>query len=203
MTDKAAPKPRKARAKNGEKKPAGPKVVASTIKPGMGHNRGQIVPEVKKIVEEILASATRQKAEGKIQRELRNKAKTEFGVLSGALSHEIRLRKMDPDVRVQFESSHQDLKQMLGYQPQLDFVGATPTQASVKAQPSEAEAQRFSVDDGGEAQTKADDRATARAADAEPKAAGEAMPEQPAFLRRSQSAAPQAAPNPGVITRQG
>lgn len=137
------PKPKKEKTA----KAAGPKTVDKPA--GIGHNSGAVIPELVTIIDEILASSARQKAEAKLQRDLRNRAKSEFGVLSGPLAHEIRLRKMDSDVRVQFESGHNDLKAALGYQPELDFVGATPTNASLKAQPSEAElkgGEGFTVD---------------------------------------------------------
>lgn len=153
MTDKAAPKAKRG-AKAEKPKKERPKLEPAKIKHGIGHNSGQVIPELVKLVDELLASGERQKHEGQLQRDLRNRAKSEFGVLSGPLSHEIRLRKMDKDVRVQFESSHQDLKGALGYQPELDFQGGVPTKASVKAQPSEAKLaskdpapERFDVED--------------------------------------------------------
>ena len=135
------------------KKPAGPKL--AIVKPGIGHNSGEVIPGLVKIVNELLHISEQKKSLGIAERNLRNQAKTEFGVLSGPLAHEMRLRKMDGDVRVQFESSHSDLKKALGYQPELDFAGAQPTQASAKAQPSEAElGERYSVDDGEDAEGK-------------------------------------------------
>lgn len=160
MTDKPIPKAKKG-AKPGRPKKDRPKLEPSKIKHGIGHNSGQVIPELVNLVDELLASSERQKREGQLQRDLRNRAKSEFGVLSGPLSHEIRLRKMDKDVRVQFESGHVDLKHALGYQPELDFQDGVPTQASVKAQPPEAQLskdkghspERFEVEeDDGEGQ---------------------------------------------------
>lgn len=152
MKDRAAPKPKK--GGKATKKKDRPKLEPAKLKHGIGHNSGQVIPELVNLVDELLASAARQKREGQLQRDLRNRAKSEFGVLSGPLSHEIRLRKMDKDVRVQFESGHVDLKGALGYQPELDFQGGVPTKASVKAQPTEAEmavkdpaVERFEVED--------------------------------------------------------
>jgi hypothetical protein len=138
MTDRAPPKAKKGAKKDAVKGPKKPKLDPTKLH-GIGHNSGQVIPELVNLVDELLASAARQKREGQLQRDLRNRAKTEFGVLSGPLSHEIRLRKMDKDVRVQFESGHGDLKQALGYQPELDFQDGVPTKASAKAQPSEAQ----------------------------------------------------------------
>lgn len=132
-------------------KTVGPKTVDATA--GIGHNSGKVIPELVNIVKEILASSERQKTEAKLQRDLRNRAKSEFGILSSALQYEISLQKKDPDVRVQHEQGHADLKTALGYQPELDFVGAVPTNASLKAQPSEAEikaGEGFTVDDDDE-----------------------------------------------------
>ncbi len=111
------------------------------VRAKLGHNSGEVVPGLVNLVDEIMSISDRKKALAKAERDCRNRAKTEFGVLAGVLAHEIRLRKMDKDVRVQFESNHQDVKTMLGYQAELDFVGGTPTKASLKQQPTEAELQ--------------------------------------------------------------
>lgn len=117
------------------KKATGPKAVSAH---GIGHNSGQKIPALIKLVDELLDIGDKKKSLGKAERDLRNKAKTEFGILPGPLAHELRLRKMDEDVRVQFESNHGDLKTALGYQPSLDFEAGVPTKQSVKAQPAEA-----------------------------------------------------------------
>lgn len=155
MTDKAQPEPKK-KGKNKAKKPTGPKLVDKNLRPGIGHNsNGQVIPGVVKKVDELIALNERKKEIGKAERDIRNSLKTEFGILSGPLAHEIRLRKMDSDVRVQFESAHKDLKIALGYQPELDFAGPIPTQASLKAQPSEGELRKFSVEAAVETADKA------------------------------------------------
>lgn len=171
MTDRAPPKAKKGAKKDtAVKGPKKPKLDPHQLK-GIGHNSGQVIPELVNLVDELLASSERQKREGQLQRDLRNRAKSEFGVLSGPLSHEIRLRKMDKDVRVQFESGHGDLKQALGYQPELDFQDGVPTKASAKAQPSEAQMaskdpspQRFEVDpeEGEDAEDEADKKQPAK-----------------------------------------
>lgn len=123
IVDISAPRPPK---KKGEKKAPGPKLAAEALTPaGAGHNSGEAIPALIGIVDEILASAERVKEEGKLTRDLRNRAKSEFGVLSSVLAHEIRLRKMDKDVRIQFESGHHDFKGMLGYQASLDLKPGT------------------------------------------------------------------------------
>jgi hypothetical protein len=131
MSDKVPPKAKKDKA---EKKPAGPKPVAN-----IGHNsNGEISPEAVNLINEIMAFQDQKKSIAKAERDCRNRLKTEFGILSTSVAREVALRKLDPDVRVQVESNHEDFKKMLGYQPQLDFVEGTPTKASQKAQPSEA-----------------------------------------------------------------
>lgn len=123
--DIAAPKPKKAKAPKPVKK-LGPKLVPNSLAPAApGHNSGDGNPALKGIIDEILASDVRVKNEGRVKRDLRNRAKTEFGITSAVLAHEIRLRKMDSDVRIQFESSHHDLKNMLGYQIALDLQATT------------------------------------------------------------------------------
>lgn len=123
IVDIAAPRPPK---KKGEKKAPGPKLAAEALTPASaGHNSGEAIPALVSIVDEILASDERVKEEGKLKRDLRNRAKTEFGILSSVLAYEIRLRKMDKDVRIQVESGHHDLKCMLGYQASLDLKPGT------------------------------------------------------------------------------
>lgn len=133
------------------KKPAKTKKAAKVAKPAkavIGHNsNGEVIPGMVDIVAELMHISEQKKSLGVAERTLRNRAKTEFGILSGALAHEMRLRKMDGDARVQFESAHDDLKKALGYQPELDFAGATPTKASLNAQPSEDELSRYGQDD--------------------------------------------------------
>lgn len=89
-----------------------------------GHNSG-VNPQLQELVQEIIELDEKKKELAKAQRDLRNRAKTEFGVLSTVLAHEIKLRKMDQDVRIQFESGHHDLKEMLGYQASLDLAPNT------------------------------------------------------------------------------
>lgn len=143
-----------------DKKPKGKKKdnVVKLKTPGIGHNsNGQVVPGLQKLVAEILASSARQKSESKLQRDLRNRAKSEFGILSNVLAEEIKKQKMDKDVRVQYEAGQEDVKKMLGYQASLDFAGAHPTKASVSQQPSETELaaqspeRDYTVDDEEEA----------------------------------------------------
>lgn len=110
--------------KKGGKKANLKDVKAKPSAPAAGHNSGKN-PRMVAIVEEILENNRRVAELNKANRDLRNEAKTSFGVLAGPLSHEIRLRKMDDDVRIQFESGHHDLKDMLGYQASLDLAPGT------------------------------------------------------------------------------
>lgn len=139
MTDKAAPKAKKPK-KGEDTKVPGPKTV--TIKaPGVGHNSentGEKNPEAIKCLDELMAIEAQKKSLAKASRDVRNRLKSEFHILASSVSRELSLRKLDADVRVQVESNHEDFKKMLGYQPSLDFAGAQPTDASLKAQPPEA-----------------------------------------------------------------
>ena len=143
MTDKAAPKAKSGKKKDTkETKVPGPKLVSKDIKPGIGHNgphTGEKNPEAIKCIEELMAFQEQKKAISKAERDVRNKLKTEFHILASSVAREIALRKLDPDVRVQVESNHEDFKKMLGYQPSLDFGTGAATSVSVKAQPKEAE----------------------------------------------------------------
>lgn len=86
----------------------------------IGHN-SEVIPGLVSCVDEFLSLDEQKKAIAKAQRDIRNKVKSEYNVLSSVFAHEIRLRKLDKDVRVQFESSHADLKVALGYQHELDL----------------------------------------------------------------------------------
>lgn len=101
---------------------AGPRMFVTN---GVGHNTGQIVIGAVQCFDELAALAEQKKAISAAERDVRNRLKVEFGVLSSVTAHELRLRKMDRDVRVQFESGHADLKQMLGYQQELDLLPTT------------------------------------------------------------------------------
>lgn len=175
---KAAPKAAKKKGAD-KSKLTGPKAVSKDPKHGIGHNSGEKNPEAIKCVEELMRFQEQKKSIAKAERDVRNRLKIEFGIMSSSVAREIALRKMDPDVRVQVESNHDDFKKMLGYQPSLDFVGAAPTAASVKAQPSEEPKEGFEVHD----------EAAAEQDNAE---AGEEMPAIPENLRHT-----------GVISREG
>lgn len=182
MTDKVPPKTKTAKKAAAAKKPAPKAAIAS-----MGHNSGEKHPEVIKKILELMAFATQKKSIAKAERDVRNSLKTEFGILSSSVAREIALRKLDPDVRVQVETNHEDLKKMLGYQPQLDFVAGVATQASVKAQPSEddlkaKESFKVEGDDNGPEEQELSDEAPEE----------EETPPVPDNLKR-----------PGVITREG
>lgn len=144
MNDRAAPKRKKPAKDKATKKVPGPKLV--TVAPGIGHNgphTGEKNPEAIKCMDELIEFQAQKKALAKAERDVRNRLKTEFGILASSVAREVALRKLDADVRVQVETNHEDFKKMLGYQPQLDFAdGSTPTNASVKAQPKEAELER-------------------------------------------------------------
>lgn len=124
--DMLPPKPKKEKKDKPEKK-LGPKLVPSdkTPPPGkIGHNGGAI-PALVDLMDETLALDERIKEINKAKRDIRNKAKTEFGVMSWNWSQEIAMRKLDRDVRIQRESGAVDLKNMLGYQIAMDLQPGT------------------------------------------------------------------------------
>ena len=102
------------------KKPKKEKAEITPIK-SIGHNSGEVIPGLVAAVDEMLAIQEQKKALGKAERDIRNKVKSEYGVLSSVFAHEMRLRKLATDARVQFESGHADLKTALGYQHSLDL----------------------------------------------------------------------------------
>lgn len=116
--DIAAPKPPKGKK---DKKAPGPKLAAENLTTAfVGHNSGAI-PRVVELMDRDLEIDAQKKELGKEQRDIRNMAKTEFGILSWNWNQEKAARKVDKDVRIQRESGAVDLKNMLGYQAELDL----------------------------------------------------------------------------------
>lgn len=122
-TSTTAPKAKKPAAKD---KADAPKLVPNKLTPPPAGSNSGVVPGAVETVDEILAIDEKIKELGKAKRDLRNKMKTEYGVLGFNLNEEIRMRKLDRDVRIQYEAGRVDLQTMLGYQASLDLaVGTT------------------------------------------------------------------------------
>ena len=110
-----------------------PQLVASDLKAPVpsipateGHNStSTIIPGVVALFEEIEATYEPIKALQKIQKDCRNRLKTEFNISKRNVADELRMRKLDRDVRIQIESGAHDLKEMLGYQASLDLAANT------------------------------------------------------------------------------
>lgn len=118
--DIASPKPAK-----GKKKVHGPKLAVETPAHAFsGHNSG-VIPRVVELMDRDLEIDAKKKELSKEQRDIRNMAKTEFGILAWNWNHEKAARKVDKDVRIQRESGAVDLKNMLGYQAELDLSPTT------------------------------------------------------------------------------
>jgi uncharacterized protein (UPF0335 family) len=90
--------------------------LAKDNQPKIGHNSGQFNAPLAKLFTDYERLEANKKEIGKAQRDIRAKAKEEFGIQIKNFSQEIAMRKLDPDVRIQFEQGVQDLKGMLGYQ---------------------------------------------------------------------------------------
>lgn len=60
------------------------------------------------------------KAINESKREIRNIAKEKHGVLKSVFAHEIRMQKLDPDVRQQFEIACKDIKVAIGIEDLLN-----------------------------------------------------------------------------------
>lgn len=107
-------KPRASSKKGGEKKP---KKEPKEHKPQMGHNSGAHVNKpLVKIFEKYESLENNKKEINKAQRDLKAAAKSEHNVQTKNFTAEIALRKLDQDVRVQFEQGQKDLQSQLGYQ---------------------------------------------------------------------------------------
>lgn len=107
------------------KKPKKPKAEIKLAAPGVGHNSGEVIPEIKEKITEYLESWQRQKSEAKLQRDIKAHLKQQYHISAAVFSHEIRLQKMASDARIQFESGHHDLKTAIGYQAELDLAPGT------------------------------------------------------------------------------
>lgn len=88
---------------------------------GLGHNGG--TDALQQIFTDYAHLEENKKQLSKAQRDLRAKAKQEFNIASSVFAHEVRLQKMDSDVRIQFEEGHAGLKEQLGIQFTLGILG--------------------------------------------------------------------------------
>jgi len=86
-----------------------------------GHNSNLVIPELVDMMTEDLALDEKKKEITRAQTDIRNRAKTQFGILKATWQREKQLRKMDQEVRAQLEINHAELKGMLGYQETLQF----------------------------------------------------------------------------------
>jgi uncharacterized protein (UPF0335 family) len=118
-----AKKQSKAKLVKNDKEEEAPETEANDEVAGPGHNivKGEYNEALVEMFEEHEALNENKKELSKAQRELRSKAKEQFGVSSAVFNHLIKLRKMDTSVRVDFENSVEDTKVMLGYQASLDL----------------------------------------------------------------------------------
>lgn len=124
----------KAKSKSKEKKSAAKKKSApkqrkvslvrsaGESKSSIGHNSGKVNKPLVQLFEDFAHLDEQKKEISKAQRDIRSRAKEEFGVQSSVFNHEVKLRKMDTDMRVQFETGHKDLKDSLGYQFALELA---------------------------------------------------------------------------------
>lgn len=100
-------------------------LVGNSLKPRAAGHNSQINTALVEIFEEHEDLDSKIKELQAAKRQLRNKAKTEHDIQLKAFNHEISLRKLDRDVRIQFESNHHDLKIATGYQASLDLHADT------------------------------------------------------------------------------
>lgn len=116
------------------KKLAKPKVAQKADKPkkpktppkGTGDN--SVNKPLVKIFDDYAQLDKSKKEIAKAQRDLRAKAKESHGVQSNVFNHQVKLRKMASDVRVQFEQGINDLNEQLGYQFTLGLIEAEKTE---------------------------------------------------------------------------
>lgn len=87
-----------------------------------GHNsKPGINPALQKIFTDYEKLEKDQKGISKAKRDLRLQAKDSHGVSVATFQHEIRMRKLEPTIRAEFEDECDKVKSMLGYQYQIEF----------------------------------------------------------------------------------
>ncbi len=89
---------------------------------GLGHNTGKVNPQLQKIYEEYHELDENAKAISRGKRDLRARAKEEFGVMTAVFNHEFKLQKLDQQARVEFETGALHLKDALGIQLALPLA---------------------------------------------------------------------------------
>lgn len=115
------------------------KVIEQDWKAKEGHNSGAVNPEVQSLFAEHEAIHANIKILQKDQKALRVKAKDEFGIPTRVFTIIMGMRKLDPNVRAELESSILDTNAMLGYQMSLNLLppateeeGKDPLEAASK-----------------------------------------------------------------------
>jgi hypothetical protein len=88
-----------------------------------GHNSTGLINEpLLQIFTDWEALELQKKEITKAQNQLKAKAKTEHNIPKMNFAQEIRLRKMDSEVRAHFEATQKDLQVAIGYQMALDIA---------------------------------------------------------------------------------
>lgn len=107
-----------------------------------GHNaKGAINEPLKQLFTDFEALEEQKKQISTAQSQIKARAKTEHNIPKTVFSAEIRLRKMDADVRAHFENNLKDLQNAIGYQMALDLAAN-----SNEEQPEETEGKSYKPD---------------------------------------------------------
>lgn len=91
---------------------------------GIGHN-GEKVPELMAKMEEALDIKKQIKALSDALGDISAFVKDRYNIPKKNWNYELQMRKLDKNVRIQFEATQVDLKIMLGYQLALDLHAGT------------------------------------------------------------------------------
>jgi hypothetical protein len=113
---KAKATTKKSKSKKTEKLELAKNDASDSAAVGHNSNNGQVNEALVELFSEYSDLEENGRAISKAKRDLRARAKEEFGVSSSVFNHEAKLRRMEKDVRIQFEQGCTDLKGMLGYQ---------------------------------------------------------------------------------------
>lgn len=132
---KATAKPKKAKGlKLATNKPAKPKKekAASAPKIKQNHNGG-VNTELVEIFDNYAQLDKDKKEISKAQRDLAASAKEAHGVTKANFMHEVKMRKLASDVRLQFEQGIEDVKSATGYQFTLDLLAKQRAEEDARA----------------------------------------------------------------------
>lgn len=113
----------KAKAKKDAAKVDDKKPEQQDTPPGLiGHNKGEVIPEVGTELAKIEKLRETKRTLGKEETEIKNGLKKRFGFSKKAIAIELAMRQLDKATRGQLEAECHDLRVATGYQYAMDLA---------------------------------------------------------------------------------